>query len=185
MSKIMRSFKKNNSDNNSKNSRMGLGKTVSQCDLKQLLLLIFFLICILCDIFILKINLQLNFMIKWYYRLAIAVPIFFLAILIAKQSISVIYYKIHTPPIIVDWGPFRYSRHPMYLSALLLYLAFIILSSSILGLFLYSIVVLFYAYLARFEEKYLIHQFQEEYLTYQNKVSKWIDFRRIFDFNFS
>ena len=132
-------------------SRTDLGKTVSRCDLKQLLLLIFFLICILCDIFILKINLQLNFMIKWYYRLVIAVPIFFLSILIAKQSMSAIYYEIRTPPVVVDWGPFRFSRHPMYLSALLLYFAFIILSFSIIGLILYGIVVFFYAYLARFE----------------------------------
>ena len=180
----MNTIKKSSKENKSKKSRMDLGKTVSQCDLKQLLLLVFFLICILCDIFILKINLQLNFMIKWYYRLVIAIPIFFLSILIAKQSMYVIYYEIRTPPVVVDWGPFRFSRHPMYLSALLLYLALLILSSSILGLFLYGIVVFFYAYLARFEEKYLIHQFQEEYLAYQNKVFKWFDFRRILDFNF-
>ena len=180
----MNTIKKSSKENKSKKSRMDLGKTVSQCDLKQLLLLVFFLICILCDIFILKINLQLNFMIKWYYRLVIAVPIFFLSILIAKQSMSIIYYEIHTPPVVVDWGPFRFSRHPMYLSALLLYLALIILSCSILGLILYSIVLFFYAYLARFEEKYLIHKFKEEYLVYQKKVFKWIDFRRIFYFNF-
>ncbi len=165
-----------------KNSRMDLGKTISQCDLKQLLLLIFFIIGILCDIFILKLNLRLNLVIKWYYRLLIAVPIFLFSIQIAKKSMAIIYYEIRTPPVIVDKGPFRYSRHPMYLSALLLYFSFIVGCSSILGLGLYSIVVIFYSYLIQFEEKHLIRQYQEKYLEYKKKVSKWVDIHQIFTF---
>lgn len=160
--------------------RRDLGKTISHCDLKQFVVLILFLIAILCDLFFIKVTFRLVFVPKWYYRLVFASPFFFFGILIAKHSLSVMYYEVRNPPVVIDWGPFRFSRHPMYFSALLIYLGLVIASFSIIGVILYGFVLSLYVYMARFEEKYLVHQFQETYVAYQKRVLKWIDFRWIF-----
>ena len=162
-----------------KENRNDLGKTITQCDLKQVILGFFFIFCIISDLLFLKINIRLNLEIKWDYRFVISLPLFIFGIIIAKKSMAIMYYEIRSPPVVVEWGPFRYSRHPMYLSALLFYLGIIILSFSVVGLILYIFIYGFYAYLAHYEEKHLISQYQDAYVDYQKKVLKWIDFRHL------
>ena len=76
---------------------------------------------------------------------------------------------------IVREGSFRFSRHPMYLSLLLLLGGGAVLFCS-LWLFI-MIPVLFIAFeitAVRPEEKYLSEKFGDEYLHYKTSVRRWI-----------
>ncbi len=76
---------------------------------------------------------------------------------------------------IVSDGVFQYSRNPMYLSLLLLYvgLAFLINSLWILVLSIPLAVVIQKGVIER-EEQYLERKFGEEYLCYKTRVRRWI-----------
>ena len=76
---------------------------------------------------------------------------------------------------IVSDGVFQYSRNPMYLSMLLLYmgLAFLINSFWILAETIPLAVVIQKGVIER-EERYLERKFGEEYLRYKTRVRRWI-----------
>ena len=76
---------------------------------------------------------------------------------------------------IVSDGVFQYSRNPMYLSGLLLYvgLAFLINSLWILVLSIPLAIVIQKGVIER-EEQYLERKFGEEYLSYMKRVRRWI-----------
>jgi protein-S-isoprenylcysteine O-methyltransferase Ste14 len=73
-------------------------------------------------------------------------------------------------------GILGYIRHPMYFGILLIYLAFLaflFLSTSLLCMGFFIIVLITYNKMANYEEKVLEKLFGEEYLEYKQNVSKW------------
>jgi protein-S-isoprenylcysteine O-methyltransferase Ste14 len=76
---------------------------------------------------------------------------------------------------IVDDGPFRISRNPMYLSLVLILLALSVLFLS-LWFFLSAICLgLVFNHIAVLpEESYLEHKFGDRYKEYKSKVRRWI-----------
>lgn len=80
-----------------------------------------------------------------------------------------------TPTSLEVSGPFRISRHPMYLggSAILLGVA-IILGSIITFVFPILFVILMEIIFISFEEKNLEKVFGEKYFDYKKKVRRWI-----------
>lgn len=72
-------------------------------------------------------------------------------------------------------GPFRISRHPMYLgmAAILLGLA-IFLGSLITFIFPVFFIILMEIMFIPFEEKNLEKAFRKDYLNYKEKVRRWI-----------
>jgi protein-S-isoprenylcysteine O-methyltransferase Ste14 len=80
----------------------------------------------------------------------------------------------HVMNIISD-GPFRYSRNPMYLSLLPLYVG-----GALLFRLPWAFVLLFPLFLALHfaafipEEKYLEAKFGETYLSYKRRVPRWL-----------
>ncbi|MFX1376424.1 MAG: methyltransferase family protein [Promethearchaeota archaeon] len=156
--------------------RVDLCKTSSNCDLKQLICFIGFIIAIVLDLNLIQLFISIQNILKWYFRLIIAAPIIIIALRIAKKSLKILYSEIRTPPHVIRNGPFQYSRHPMYLSALLIYISFNIATLSVIG-FIYSIgIFALYSYFAHYEEKYLLIEFKEDYKEYMNQVSRWIGF---------
>ena len=71
-------------------------------------------------------------------------------------------------------GILRHVRNPMYFGVLLIYLAFIFLSISLISIGLWIVIIMIYDKLATFEEKQLEKLFGEKYLKYKKKVPKWI-----------
>ncbi|MCK4285668.1 MAG: isoprenylcysteine carboxylmethyltransferase family protein, partial [Candidatus Lokiarchaeota archaeon] len=71
-------------------------------------------------------------------------------------------------------GILGHVRNPMYLGVLLIYLAFIFLSISLISIAIWILIIIIYNRLATFEEKQLEKLFKEKYLEYKNKVPKWI-----------
>jgi protein-S-isoprenylcysteine O-methyltransferase Ste14 len=72
-------------------------------------------------------------------------------------------------------GPFRISRHPMYLGMFTILLGTaIILGSLITFVFPFLFFILVEVMFIRFEEANLKHIFGKEYLNYKKQVRRWI-----------
>jgi protein-S-isoprenylcysteine O-methyltransferase Ste14 len=76
---------------------------------------------------------------------------------------------------IVDTGPYKYSRNPMYLCYLVGYAGLALLMDSPIMF----VVMFYFGYLLTIivikpEEEYLERQFGEEYLAYKNSRHRWI-----------
>ncbi|CAN5258429.1 isoprenylcysteine carboxylmethyltransferase family protein [soil metagenome] len=76
---------------------------------------------------------------------------------------------------IVDRGPFRFTRNPMYLQMMLVCIGFAVMLANVWILLLTPLAALV---LQRFailpEERYLEAKFGEEYLAYKRRVRRWI-----------
>ncbi len=153
-----------------------LGKTSSNCDLKQLICFFGFISIVILDLCLFQLSSSIQNIIIWYLRIVVVIPIIIIALIIAKKSLKMIYSQIRNPPNVIINGPFRYSRHPIYLSAILLYLSLEIVTFSIIGLIYFMGIIGLYSYFAKFEEKHLISEFKERYINYMMQVPRWIGF---------
>ena len=76
---------------------------------------------------------------------------------------------------IVVRGPFRFSRNPIYLSMMFLQMGISLWANSLwfLGLAVVFAVPLWWGVISR-EERYLEHKFGAEYLSYKERVRRWL-----------
>lgn len=86
--------------------------------------------------------------------------------------------KIVVPTAVVQFGPFRWVRHPIYSSTMLLFATyFVALRAPLSLLFLVVVCLTYYDQKAKMEEALMIETFGERYLDYQSKVRyKFIPF---------
>ncbi len=82
--------------------------------------------------------------------------------------------KDEPPSHLVTDGILNQVRNPMYFGILLLHLAFILLTMSLIGFGAWIVVVIIYDKLASYEEEVLEEMFGEEYREYKQRTSKWI-----------
>ena len=77
--------------------------------------------------------------------------------------------------VIVDKGPFGYSRNPLYLCMFVLYLGIALLTGNgwLLPLAVPLYFIMHYGVIAR-EERYLEAKFGESYLAYKRRVRRWL-----------
>ncbi|MGC9605803.1 MAG: isoprenylcysteine carboxylmethyltransferase family protein [Minisyncoccia bacterium] len=76
---------------------------------------------------------------------------------------------------IVSTGPFRYTRNPLYLSLVLLYIGIALFFDMVwlLAILVPIVLVIHYGVIRR-EERYLEGKFGESYLEYKKKVRRWV-----------
>ncbi len=65
-------------------------------------------------------------------------------------------------------------RHPIYLGSILLYFGFIIISLSAVAFCIWIIIIIFYYFNSRYEEKLLIDKLGIQYEKYMNEVPMFI-----------
>ncbi len=71
-------------------------------------------------------------------------------------------------------GPYRYSRHPIYLSSFLIIISISIMSLSWIFLLIAFIVGIHQFISAPAEEKYCLKKYGDEYKVYMEKTPRWI-----------
>ena len=77
--------------------------------------------------------------------------------------------------ILVQEGPFRYSRNPGYLSLTILYAGIAILRNALWAILLLPLVLyVIQREVIEREERYLERTFGEEYLDYKTRVRRWV-----------
>jgi protein-S-isoprenylcysteine O-methyltransferase Ste14 len=79
------------------------------------------------------------------------------------------------PSILITQGPFKISRHPMYLGMIVILSGMVIVLGSISTIIFPVIFVLMMEILfIPFEEKLLEKEFKNDYLFYKQKVRRWV-----------
>lgn len=79
--------------------------------------------------------------------------------------------KVVVPSVVVHFGPFRFVRHPLYASTMLLFVTyFAALQAPISALYMAAVCVLYYHQKAELEEAVLLGEFGEAYAEYMKKV---------------
>jgi protein-S-isoprenylcysteine O-methyltransferase Ste14 len=143
-------------------------------DIGQLVFLIIFLMVWIADSFIFRYSTFLTRYISNFIRVPIALVIFFVSGLLAKDGLNMVFGKKREEPHMITTGAFSFVRHPIYLALILLYLGFILLSLSLLSILVWILIIIFYYMISRYEEKLLIKAFGSAYSEYMRKVPMFL-----------
>jgi len=164
-------------------SRNDLAEEHPLGDLLQIVAFVMFLILWGADSFVLKFSTEMVRFIPLYIRLTMAGVCFLLSGWLALSGHRVVFKEVRDPPRVIREGVFGHVRHPIYLAAISLYLAFFFTTFSIVSFGLLVCIVIFYDYIATFEEKQLEKAYGQAYTDYKEEVSKWIPRARGATFN--
>lgn len=74
---------------------------------------------------------------------------------------------------LVDWGPYRYVRHPSYLGYFLMFIGFFLMWSNVLSLIPLAAIPEYYRVTIR-EEEMLVKRFGDRYLQYRQKAGRFL-----------
>jgi len=139
-------------------------------DTGQMLFIFIFIIGVILDLFVLKLSNDWQELFPWYFRVLTFIPLLLIAGYFGQRSHRIIFEEERKEMMIINTDVYARIRHPMYFGSLLTYLAFLVLSLSVLGLVIFIIVFIFYYYLCCYEEQILIDKLGNEYKKYMEEV---------------
>ena len=137
------------------------------------------LACVFAGVWILD-SLVLNYttFLNQYVPLAVKIPcgtaVLVLSAYLARRGLSIVFGEEREEPAVITKGVFGVVRHPIYLAEILLYLGFLILSTSLAAGAVWVVAIGFLNYISRHEEHLLHERFGEEYEQYMRQVPMWI-----------
>ena len=139
-------------------------------DLGQLILFILFLAVWITDSFFLHYSDFIAKYIPLYIQLPVSIIILISSGYLARAGLHIVFIEVRDEPTVIRKGVFSIVRHPIYLGAILLYLGLIILTFSLFSTIVWIIIIAFYYFLSRHEEKLLLEKFGKEYEQYMEDV---------------
>lgn len=143
-------------------------------DAGQIVLACLFAATWILDTFFLKYTTFLNHYAPLGVRIPLGVILLVLSGYLAGTGLSIVFGEKREKPGVIRKSVFNVVRHPIYLSEILLYLGFLMLSISLAAVFVWIVAILFLHYISRYEERLLLARFGEEYEQYMRKVPMWI-----------
>ncbi len=143
-------------------------------DIGQLILLFSFLILWVLDSFVFKFSTFLIQYVPNYVRGILSSFTLILAGFLAFKAHGMVFGEERDAPSVVKKGVFAVVRHPMYLGSILLFWGLFLATFSLASLGFWVVIVIFYNYIASYEERLLLAQFGEDYENYTKSVAKWI-----------
>ena len=97
------------------------------------------------------------------------------AVLVFRQARTTVLPALRPTTTIVERGPYRFSRNPMYLSMVLAYVGVSIIMNSIYAIAALPVVIsVIHFFVIRREERYLSAKFGQSYDAYRARVRRWI-----------
>jgi protein-S-isoprenylcysteine O-methyltransferase Ste14 len=163
-----------NSDSGIRRPRLGRDGEHPQGDLGQLILLGVFLIMWILDSFVFRFSTVPPRFLPLGARLAAAGTMLFFAVVLAGKGHAVISEENLRQGRLVKDGVFARVRHPLYLAALLFYLALAVATVSLASLAVLAATFVFYNIIAAYEEDFLLRKHGREYGEYSRKVRRWV-----------
>jgi protein-S-isoprenylcysteine O-methyltransferase Ste14 len=154
--------------------REDLAAEHSLTDIGQIIGALFFLSLWIIDTFILRFSTFLSDYVPLFIRVIFSLPFFALSFYMSRSGLKIVFQEVRKQPHVIAKGVFGWVRHPIYLSELIFYLGFFILSFSLISLAVLGIIFVFLNYVAAYEEKKLEEKYGQEYLAYQKSVGKWL-----------
>ncbi len=152
----------------------GHEREIPHAHIYHALLPIIFIAIWFLDSQIFHITTILNDLIPLIIRLPLFIIILIIAFIFILVSHRVLFHSHQPPDSLITTGIMKYVRNPMYFGILLIYIAFIALSISLISIGIFFLVFLVYNKMVNFEESLLEEKFSEQYIVYKNKVPKWI-----------
>jgi len=143
-------------------------------DKGQLILLVIYLAVTIIDLLLIKTPSYLSAKILPRIQISVGSIIGFFGVWFAMNGLKIIFGEERPEATIVDKEVFGIIRHPVYFGSILGYLAFLIFTLSLIARTVWIIVVSFYHFLAKYEEKLLIKRFGLDYENYMRRVPMWI-----------
>jgi protein-S-isoprenylcysteine O-methyltransferase Ste14 len=151
-----------------------MGAEFPHGDQLQLVVLILFFVVWGLDSFVFQLTNFLAVFVPLAVRLILAAVTFIFALLLLESSHKMIFNNTQGSPRILDTGIYGRVRHPMYLGTLLVYLAFVLATFSLLSFAVWVGIFLLYDKMASYEEEDLVRLFGDAYRNYQKNVPKWL-----------
>jgi protein-S-isoprenylcysteine O-methyltransferase Ste14 len=145
-------------------------------DTWQLIALFVFIAAGLLDYFLLGFPQQFNSMVSLWARLPVSIALFALGGWLSLHGIQVVFGEYREEPVMITEGIFTWMRHPIYLGAILIYLAVLLVVLSPLAAVVWLGVIGLYQWLAKHEEKLMLGIFGDAYRKYQQRVPMWLPF---------
>lgn len=147
-------------------------------DIGQLVFVFIFIIGLVLDLFFLKLSDSWQEFFPWYFRVVVFILLLFVAGYFAQRAHKKVFHEERKELMVIKTDVYAIIRHPMYFGSILTYLAFVIISASVIALVIFFVVVIFYYYLCRYEENLLIEKLGDEYKKYMTKVPMLIPWFR-------
>ncbi len=151
-----------------------LGIEAPHSHLKQGLSFIVFTTVWILDSLVFSFSTVLNNFVPWLVRLILFVVIIVVAFVFIRASHNVLFRSPETKDDLIMDGILGHVRNPMYFGVLLIYLACIFLSISLISIAIWIVIIIIYDNLATFEGEQLEALFGQKYLEYKKNVPKWI-----------
>lgn len=104
--------------------------------------------------------------------------LFLLGLWLSLYGIRIVFGEYSETPIFRKEGMFSVVRHPIYLGAILVYLAVLLVTLSVPGGIVWIGTIGLYQWLAKHEEGLMIKVFGIDYLDYQRQVPMWLPWFR-------
>ncbi len=157
-----------------KHKHGGIGKEFPHTDQLNIILAIAFLLIWFLDTFIFQFSIWLATFIPLLIRIIIFASLLILSFVLGNSSHKILFGGNNEATSLIKNGVFARVRHPLYLSMLLVYLAFALVSISLICITFWILMFILYDRMASYEEKDLEKIFSEEYAEYKKRVGKWI-----------
>jgi len=139
-------------------------------DLGQLLLLLIFLGIWITDSFVFHYSTFLMEIIPDYLRMVVAGLVLIAGWYLARGGMKAVFGTERDQPEVIDTGVFRVVRHPIYMGAILFYLGASLITMSIASVLFLVVIIGFYIYIAKYEERILSEEFGQDYLEYKKRT---------------
>ncbi len=135
---------------------------------------VIFLIVWIFDSYLLNWTTQLNLIVPFIVRIILFGVFMIFAIYLVITSHGILFKDHDAPHELIRRGVLNHVRNPMYLGIMLIYVACICLSISLISLGVFLVIFVLYNKLVNFEEKILEQLFGEDFLKYKSEVPRWI-----------
>lgn len=139
-------------------------------DAGQIILLVIFLGAWILDSFIFHYSTFISKYIPLIIRIIFSVIILIYSGFLARSGLKIVFGEIREEACVIKKGVFKIVRHPIYLGAILLYLGLIVLTFSIISVFIWVLIIMFYYFISKYEEKILTKEFGNAYRQYMTEV---------------
>ncbi|MDH4209840.1 MAG: isoprenylcysteine carboxylmethyltransferase family protein [candidate division WOR-3 bacterium] len=143
-------------------------------DTGQLILLIVFLIVWVLDSFILRTSVFPARFVSLFIRIPLGLIFIGAAAYFAKEGMRIVFGEERKEPAVITSGVFGRVRHPVYLGCILFYLGMVVFTLSIFSAVVCVVIMIFYHYISKHEERLLLNKFGKEYEEYMKSVPMWI-----------
>ena len=143
-------------------------------DAGQIIMACLFAVIWIADTFFLTYTTFLNQYVSLGVRIPLGLALWVLSGYLARKGLSIVFGEEREKAGVIKKSVFGVVRHPIYLSEILLYLGFLMLSLSLAATTVWIIAIGFLHYISCYEERLLLARFGEEYEHYMRQVPMWI-----------